>query len=73
MVLAENETDVRNAVRYAGRLGLGVAVMSTGHGVTAPCDGGVLVNTSRMRAVRVDPSTRRATVQAGARWTDLLA
>ena len=72
VILSEDETDVRNAVRYAAQLDLAVAVMSTGHGVTAPCDGGVLVNTSRMRGVRVDPSTRRATVQAGARWTDLL-
>jgi FAD/FMN-containing dehydrogenase len=72
VVLAEDETDVQNAVRYAAHLDLGVAVMSTGHGVTTPCDGGVLVNTSRMRGARVDPSTCRATVQAGARWTDLL-
>ncbi len=72
VVLAQTEADVRWAVGYARDQGLGVGVMSTGHGVTAPCDGGVLVNTSRMRGVHVDPTTRRATVQAGARWTDLL-
>ncbi len=72
VVMAENEADVQWAVRLATAEGLGVGVMSTGHGVTAPCDGGVLVNTSRMRDVRVDPTRRRATVSAGARWTDLL-
>jgi FAD/FMN-containing dehydrogenase len=72
VVLAENEADVQWAVRRATADGLAVGVMSTGHGVTAPCDGGVLVNTSRMRDVRVDATRRRATVSAGARWTDLL-
>jgi len=33
-------------------------VMATGHGVAAPCDGGVLINTSRMRGVRVDPEAQ---------------
>ena len=72
VALAETEADVQAAVRYAAEHGLGVGVMSTGHGVTTPCDGGVLVNTSRMRRVRVHPRTRRATVEAGARWTDLI-
>ena len=43
------------AVRFARGGGLGVGVMATGHGVGAPCDGGVLINTSGMRGVRVDP------------------
>jgi len=51
---------------------MGVGVMATGHGVGAPCDGGVLINTSNMRGVRVDPVARTARVEAGALWTDLI-
>jgi FAD/FMN-containing dehydrogenase len=42
-------------------------VMATGHGVAAPADGGVPINTSRMKGVRVDPETRTARVEAGAK------
>jgi FAD/FMN-containing dehydrogenase len=52
--------------------GLGVGVMATGHGVAAPADGGVLINTSRMKGVRVDPEARTARVEAGAKWADLV-
>ena len=47
--------------------------MATGHGVGRPCDGGVLINTSRMRGVRVDPVSRTARVEAGALWTDVIS
>jgi hypothetical protein len=46
--------------------------MATGHGVGVTCDGGVLINTSRMRGVRVDPAARTARIEAGALWTDLV-
>jgi FAD binding domain len=32
----------------------------------------VLINTSRMKGVRVDPETRTARVEAGAKWADVL-
>lgn len=73
VVLAEDAHDVRSAVRYAASIGLGVGVLATGHGTGAPCDGGLLVNTYRMRGVRVDPSRRVATVDAGAVWSDAVA
>ena len=72
VVMAEGAADVMAAVRFARDLGVGVGVMATGHGVGAPCDGGVLVNTSRMRGVRVDPVARTARVEAGALWTDVI-
>src|SRR5687768_2884972 len=49
IVMAEDAEDIRAAVRFARDEQLGVEVMATGHGIGAPCDGGVLVNTSRMR------------------------
>jgi len=68
VVVAEGAADVLAAVRLAREEGLGVGVMATGHGVAAPADGGVLINTSRMKGVRVDPETRTARVEAGAKW-----
>jgi FAD/FMN-containing dehydrogenase len=72
VVVAGGAADVMTAVRFASEAGLGVGVMATGHGVGAPCDGGVLINTSGMRGVRVDPVARTARVEAGALWTDLI-
>jgi FAD/FMN-containing dehydrogenase len=72
VVAAEGAADVLAAVRLARDEGLGVGVMATGHGVAAPCDGGVLINTSRMRGVHVNPETRTARVEAGAKWADLV-
>ncbi|HEX5700788.1 MAG TPA: FAD-binding oxidoreductase [Rubrobacter sp.] len=72
VVVAGGAADVMAAVRFAREGGLGVGVMATGHGVGAACDGGVLINTSKMRGVRVDPVDRTARVEAGALWTDLI-
>ena len=72
VVVAEGASDVIAAVRFARELSLGVGVMATGHGVGSPCDGGVLVNTSRMKGVRVDPVARTARVEAGALWADVI-
>jgi FAD/FMN-containing dehydrogenase len=71
-VVAEGASDVIGAVRFARERSLGVGVMATGHGVASPCDGGVLVNTSRMKAVRVDPEARTARVEPGALWRDVI-
>ena len=72
VVVAEGAADVLAAVRLAREQGLGVGVMATGHGVAAPADGGILINTSRMKGVHVDPETRTARVEAGAKWADVL-
>ena len=72
MVVAEGAADVLAAVRMAHEQGLGVGVMATGHGVAAPCDGRVLINTSRMKSVSVDPNIRTARVEAGAKWADVV-
>ena len=73
VVMAAGASDVIAAVRLARDAGLGVGVMATGHGVASPCDGGVLINTSRMKGVRVDPEVRTARVEPGALWTDVIA
>ena len=72
VVMAAGAADVIAAVRLARDEGLGVGVMATGHGFVAPCDGGVLINTSRMKGVRVDPEAQTARVEPGALWTDVI-
>lgn len=70
--MAAVPADVIAAVRLAQERGLGVGVLATVHGVAYPCDGGVLINTSRMRGVRVDAAARTARVEAGALWRDVI-
>ena len=72
VVMAAGAADVIAAVRLARERGLGVGVLATGHGVASACDGGVLINTSRMRGVRVDPEAQTARVEAGALWRDVI-
>ena len=64
-VLASREEDIVAAVTFARERGLGIAVQATGHGVALPADGGVLINTSRLRTVRIDPAARTAATAAG--------
>ncbi|MDT0156905.1 FAD-binding oxidoreductase [Microbacterium sp. ARD32] len=69
---AASEADVRAGVRFAARFGLTVRVQATGHGIGIPAAGGMLITTTRMRGVRVDPVQRTAIVQAGCRWRDVI-
>nr|WP_260408154.1 FAD-binding oxidoreductase [Planomonospora venezuelensis] len=70
---AAGAEDVRSAVLAARELGLPLAVQATGHGTHAPCDGGLLLKTSEMTGVLVDPERRTARVAPGARWGRVLA
>lgn len=70
---AASAEEVRTAVAYAAAERLPVAVQATGHGISVPLDGGVLITTGGMTGATVDPATRTAYVQAGARWRDVVA
>jgi FAD/FMN-containing dehydrogenase len=72
IVLPANAQDVSAAVIYAHRLGLGVAVQSTGHGIQHPADDHMLIVTSRMKSVTVDEANRTARVEAGVIWQEVL-
>ena len=72
VVVAGAAEDIVAAVKLARDQGLGVGVLATGHGVAKPCDGGVLVNTSSMRGVSVDPASQTARVEPGALWSDVV-
>ena len=65
--------DVVAAVRFARERGLLVAVRSGGHGVGghAVCDGGLVIDLSPMKGIRVDPAARTARAEAGVLWGEL--
>ena len=59
--------DVIAAVRFAREHGLLVAIRGGGHNVggRALCEGGMVIDLSRMKGIHVDPRARRARVQPG--------
>ena len=65
--------DVVAAVRFARERDLLVAVRSGGHGVGghALCDGGLVIDLSPMKGIRVDPAARTARAEAGVLWGEL--
>lgn len=66
--------DVRRAVLTARERGLRVAVRATGHGTLAePADDTLLIDTSAMTSVLVDPERRTARVGPGATWGAVIA
>lgn len=73
IVRCTGAADVVDAVNFARTHNLLLAVRGGGHNVAgnAVCDGGLMIDLSLMRGVRVDPGERRAWAQGGATWGDL--
>ena len=71
-VAAPSPEHVQDAVRFAAERKLPIRVQSTGHGVLAASKGGVLIDTSGIGGVRVDPARQVAEIGAGVRWQELL-
>ena len=73
VVQAATPADVRRAVVGARRRGLRVAVRATGHGTLAePSADSLLIDTSQMRSVLIDPDRRTARVGPGATWGEVI-
>jgi FAD/FMN-containing dehydrogenase len=70
IVRCAGASDVIHAVRFARAHGLLVAVRGGGHNVagTAVCDGGLVIDLSLMKGLRVDPVARTALAQPGLLW-----
>jgi FAD/FMN-containing dehydrogenase len=64
--------DVMAAVRFARGLGIEVAVRGGGHSSPGfgTVDGGLVLDLSTRRGVRVDPATRTARAEGGATWAE---
>jgi FAD/FMN-containing dehydrogenase len=65
--------DVIDSVNFARENDLLVAVRGGGHKVAgyAVCDGGLVIDLSPMKGIRVDPERRTVRAEGGATWADL--
>ncbi|MCL6452275.1 MAG: FAD-binding oxidoreductase [Alicyclobacillus sp.] len=74
IVVCEGAADVVASVRFAAAHQLPVAVRCGGHSLAGhgSCDGGVMLDLSRMRAVSVNPVRKTAIVQGGATAGDVI-
>ncbi|WP_329241705.1 FAD-binding oxidoreductase [Actinoallomurus sp. NBC_01490] len=70
---ATGPDDVRTVLLTAREHDLPLVVQSTGHGTIRSYEGGVMLRTSLMKGVEVDPERRIARAGAGAVWGDVLA
>lgn len=66
-------TDVIECVRFAREHQLLVSVRAAGHNVvgSAICDGGLVIDLSGMKGLRIDPQARTARVEGGVTWGEL--
>jgi FAD/FMN-containing dehydrogenase len=64
--------DVARVVRFARERGLLVSVRGGGHNVAgnAVCDGGLMVDLTPMKGIRVDPAARTVRAQGGVTWRE---
>ncbi|PXW35417.1 UNVERIFIED_CONTAM: FAD/FMN-containing dehydrogenase [Williamsia faeni] len=68
VVFVESAADVAATLRIAARHGLTVGVNATGHGALPLDQGTVLVHTSALDGLEIDPQARTAKVGAGVKW-----
>src|SRR5262245_1203123 len=63
-------SDVINAVNFARTNNLLVSVRGGGHNIpgNCVCNGGLVIDLSRMKGIRVDPARRTVRAEAGVRW-----
>jgi len=73
VVRCAGAADVMRSVDFARQHDLVLAVRGGGHNIAgnAVCEGGLLIDLSPMKSVRVDPSMRRAWVEPGALLSDV--
>jgi hypothetical protein len=73
IVRCAGASDVVQAVNFGRSQDLLIAVRAGGHSLSGQsvCDGGLMIDLSPMRGVRVDPTARTARVESGALLGDL--
>ncbi len=73
IVRCSTTSDVVHTVNYARENGITLAVRGGGHNIagSALCDGGIVIDLTRMKAANVLPGARRVTIEGGATLADL--
>ena len=66
-------SDVVSAVNFARENDLLVAIRGSGHNVagTAVCDGGIVIDLSQLKGIRVNPTARTVRAEPGVTWGEL--
>jgi FAD/FMN-containing dehydrogenase len=74
IALPVDADDVSLVIRFAREHGLRIAPQTTGHNAAplGDLENTIIVRTSEMNAVEIDPQTRTARVGAGARWGEVV-
>jgi len=73
VVHATESADIVVAVKFASKHGLGIAIKATGHGALKAADAdAILIDTSRMKHISVDPASRTATLGPGVTAVEFL-
>src|SRR5499427_6721494 len=72
IVRCAEANDVPHAISFARENGLELSIRGGGHNIAgnALCDGGVMIDCSTMRSVRVDAEKKHAYVEPGATLAD---
>jgi hypothetical protein len=73
IVRAVDVADVSSAIGFGHDLGLDIAVRGGGHNGPGygTVEGGLVIDLSRMRGIRVDPDKKTVRVEGGALWGDV--
>jgi FAD/FMN-containing dehydrogenase len=73
IVRPANAADVMTAVSYARENGLALSIRGGSHSVPGfgTVDDGVVIDFSKMRAIRVDPGAQTVRAEGGATWGDV--
>ncbi|KAJ5278589.1 FAD-binding type 2 [Penicillium angulare] len=73
VVQAVDSADISTALLWAQKHGLDVAVKGGGHSTagTSSSDGGLVIDLSRMKNVKVDPMAKTVNAQGGATWKEV--
>ena len=68
-----DEEDVVRALEFARSEGLLMSVRGTGHNVAgfAVCEGGLVIDLSRMKGIAVNPSERTVRAEGGCTWGEV--
>jgi FAD/FMN-containing dehydrogenase len=73
IIQCSGPADVIAAVKFARSHNILVSVRGGGHSLPghSVCNGGLMIDLSMMKGIRVDPKTRTAHAQGGCKWGDL--
>ena len=72
IVQCVNSNDIMTAVNFARKNNLSLSVKGGGHNVAgnAVCEGGLMIDLSKMKAIHIDPVKRIATAEPGVLWNE---